>query len=346
MAVTCPLGAYGGGVASIRIVRDGVMAGESSSVNVGLQALEDPSACVWFQVDPRELPALATALGLHHHAVEDAMKASPGASEMGQRSKLDRYPGYVFLYLYRTSLDDKGALSLAEISVFASARWVIAVDRVGTFAHRELVERWNEHPELLKHGSPALLYAILDLVVDSHLDTVDSLGDAVDRMEDVLFDGNTDQDDDPRDLQRLGFSTRKALVRLRRVAQPMRELVGGLMRAEEDDPTPISTGMLPYYQDVYDHVLRVNDSIEGLRDLLTTIYETRLAMADHTLNTVMKKLTGWAAIIAVPTAVTGFYGQNVPYPGFLRPAGFWASTVIWVGMSVGLFIAFRRRRWL
>jgi len=90
----------------------------------------------------------------------------------------------------------------------------------------------------------------------------------------------------------------------------------------------------------------VNDSIEGLRDLLTTIYETRLAMADHTLNTVMKKLTGWAAIIAVITAVTGFYGQNVPYPGFLRPWGFWTSPVVWVGMSAGLFFFLRRRRWI
>jgi magnesium transporter len=123
-------------------------------------------------------------------------------------------------------------------------------------------------------------------------------------------------------------------------------MVGTIMRSEPDDTTPVDAAIQPYYQDLYDHVMRVNDSVEGLRDLLTTMYETRLAMADHTLNTVMKKLTGWAAIIAVITAVTGFYGQNVPYPGFLRPWGFWTSTIVWVGMSVGLFAFLRRRRWI
>ncbi|MFZ0324676.1 MAG: magnesium transporter CorA family protein [Actinomycetes bacterium] len=331
---------------TIRIMRSGVISAESSSIDDGLAALEDKDNCVWFDVDPQELPALTEPLGLHHHAVEDAVKAPLSSPEMSQRSKLDRYPGYVFLFLYRTSLDADGSLQMGNIGVFASDRWVIAVNRADGYAHKDLAERWDEHPELLKYGAPALLYAVLDLVVDSHLEAVDALGDDVDRMEDLLFDGDAQFSDDPRDLQRRGFATRKSLVRLRRVAQPMRELVGGLMRREEEDSTPIEAGLMPYYQDVYDHVLRVNDSIEGLRDLLTTIYETRLAMADHTLNTVMKKLTGWAAIIAVPTAVTGFYGQNVPYPGFLHPAGFYTSTFVWVGMSVALFVAFRRRRWI
>ena len=127
----------------------------------------------------------------------------------------------------------------------------------------------------------------------------------------------------------------------------MREVVTGLMRYEDSAPRPsVDAGMQPYYQDVYDHVLRVNDSVEGLRDLIATIYETRLALNDHSLNTVTRQLAAWAAIIAVPTAVTGFYGQNIPYPGFARASGFWTSTLIWVGLSVVLYFAFRKRRWL
>ena len=326
-------------------MRNGVLGEPSTDIGQALRAASEPDVVVWVELTPAELPPVAERLGLHLHAVEDATKPRKEL-EFGQRTKLDRYPTHVFLYLYRTSLGQDGVLQLDDIAVFASPRVVVCVHEIGVMAHEDLAARWAEHPELVKHGSAGLLYGLLDLVVDSHLQTVDSISDRVDDMEELLFDGADDIDDDPRVLQRRGYATRKSLVRLRRVAQPMRELVGGIMRSEEDDSTPVDTAMMPYYQDVYDHVLRVNDSIEGLRDLLTTIYETRLAMADHTLNTVMKKLTGWAAIIAVITAVTGFYGQNVPYPGFLRPWGFWTSTVVWVGMSAGLFFFLRRRRWI
>ena len=139
-------------------------------------------------------------------------------------------------------------------------------------------------------------------------------------MEDVLFDERPSSRPDPREAQKRSFATRKALVRLRRVAQPMRELVVRSHAARgRATASTVNAAMQPYYQDVYDHVLRVNDTIEGLRDLITTIYETRLALNDHSLNTVTRQLAAWAAIIAVPTAVTGFYGQNIPYPGFAGP---------------------------
>lgn len=332
-------------MALIRIVRDGVIAERSGDLAVAWAALEEPNTLAWFGVTAEELPQLVDRLGLHAHAVEDSTKRTEHL-EFGQRTKLDRYPGQVFLHLYRTSLASDGELLLRDISVFASPRFIVVVREEGTYDPDDVAARWSEHPELPRHGTMGLLHALLDLVVDSHLETVDSISDRVDDMEDLLFDGPADVDEDPRDLQRGSYETRKSLVRLRRVAQPMREMVGSIMRSEPEDTTPVDAAVQPYFQDLYDHVMRVNDSIEGLRDLLTTMYETRLAMADHTLNNVMKKLTGWAAIIAVITAVTGFYGQNVPYPGFLRPWGFWTSTIVWVGMSVGLFVFLRRRRWI
>jgi len=104
--------------------------------------------------------------------------------------------------------------------------------------------------------------------------------------------------------------------------------------------------MVPYYQDVYDHVLRVTEWTESLRDLVTTILETNVSIQGNRLNTIMKKVTSYAAIIAVPTAVTGFYGQNVPYPGYEAQSGFWSSAAMIVGLSATLYVIFRRRDWL
>ncbi len=100
------------------------------------------------------------------------------------------------------------------------------------------------------------------------------------------------------------------------------------------------------YADLYDHVLRVSEWTESLRDMVTTVFETNLSLQDARLNIVMKKLTGWAAIIAVPTAITGFYGQNVLYPGIETVGGFVTSTTIIVVLVLGLYVMFKRRDWL
>ena len=146
-----------------------------------------------------------------------------------------------------------------------------------------------------------------------------------------------------REVQRRSFELRKSLIRLRRVVLPMREVVNTLMR-----PTLhiVTEPMLPYYQDVYDHVLRASEWTESLRDLVTTTLETNLTVQGNRMNLIMKKVTSWAAIIAVPTAVTGFYGQNVPYPGFGKEWGFITSTAITIALSAALYMLFRRKDWL
>jgi magnesium transporter len=127
------------------------------------------------------------------------------------------------------------------------------------------------------------------------------------------------------------------------VVLPLREVVNTLMRRELGLVDP---DLMPYYQDVYDHVLRASEWTESLRDLVTTILETYLTVRGNRLSVITKQITSWAAIIAVPTAVTGFYGQNVPYPGFGQPAGFWTSVVIILGTSGLLYLIFRRKGWL
>ena len=123
----------------------------------------------------------------------------------------------------------------------------------------------------------------------------------------------------------------------------MREIIGPLIR---QDVIPISQEMALHYHDVYDHVIRVADWTESLRDLISTLIETNLTIQSNRMNLVMKKVTSWAAIIAVPTAITGFYGQNIPYPGFGDESGFWVSTAAIVVISGALYATFKRRDWL
>jgi magnesium transporter len=161
----------------------------------------------------------------------------------------------------------------------------------------------------------------------------------MEELEDRLFD------DAPRGLQvqRRSFQLRKSLVLLRRIVIPMSEVVGELMR---HDLHVVGDDLMPYYQDVYDKALRTAEWIDSLRDLVTSILETNVTIQGNRLNVTTKKVTGWAAIIAVPTLITGFYGMNVPYPGFGKPAGFAISIAVLVGAGLVLYMIFKRKDWL
>ena len=203
-----------------------------------------------------------------------------------------------------------------------------------------IVARWDESKELAEHGVSFLLWGVLDFIVDGHFEAVQSLDTEIEALEDLLFD------EQPREaeVQRRSFELRKSLVLLRRLVTPMREVVNSLMRR---DLHVLDQAMVPYYQDVYDHVLRATDWTESLRDLVTTILETNIAIQGNRMNLVMKKVTSWAAIIAVPTAITGFYGQNVPVSRASPPTGgFWVPSALIVVISGTLYWAFRRRVWI
>ena len=232
-----------------------------------------------------------------------------------------------------------GKLTLQSISAFITPSALVTVRPDDGFPVEELQRRWDGSADLAGHGSAFLLHGLLDYVVDTHFTAVSELDEQIESLEDLLFD---DRPHD-REVQRRSFELRKSLVLLRRVVLPMREVVNSLMRR---DLHVLDEAMVPYYQDVYDHVLRAGEWTESLRDLVATILETNLTLQGNRLNSIMKKVTSWAAIIAVPTAVTGFYGQNVPYPGFSQPLGFWTSTVMIVALSGLLYWEFRRRDWM
>ncbi|MFC4784880.1 magnesium transporter CorA family protein [Nocardioides sp. MAHUQ-72] len=319
-----------------RCYRNGVLTDEGFSLDDVSEHLRDDSAVVWVDLcgpDLAELQHVADELDLHSLAVEDAASGR-------QRPKFNRYRTHDFLTAYAVRLDTaSGQLVTGEVAAFITPRALVTVRPDDTFPVDALVARWDDNADLTKYGVGALVHGLLDYVVDSHFDAVQSLDDEIEALEDLLFD---DRPRD-RDVQRRSFELRKSLVHLRRVVLPMREVVNTLMRR---DVGLVPAEMTAYYQDVYDHVLRAAEWTESLRDLVATIVETNLTIQGNRLNVITKKVTSWAAIIAVPTAITGFYGQNLPYPGFARHSGFYTSTLLIILLSGGLYVAFRRRDWL
>jgi len=127
----------------------------------------------------------------------------------------------------------------------------------------------------------------------------------------------------------------------------MREVLLTLIRSNKNDTQPaLDDVMLPYYQDVYDHVLRVTEWSDTLRDVIATTLDTQASLQNNRLNVTVQRLTGWAAIIAVPTLITGFYGENVPFPGFGHRLGLAASLFLIVGATSAVYVNFRRRGWV
>jgi magnesium transporter len=323
-------------MAHTRIYRNGVLDAEGFPVAAVSDYLADPAATVWLDFcspTEAELAAISEELGLHALAVEDAVHEH-------QRAKLDRYDSHAFLTAYSAELDETtGLLVVSELAAFITGQALVTVRKDENFAIDEVTARWDAAGELAKNGVGFLVHGLLDYVVDGHFEVVQALDGQIEQLEDLVFDERPHY----ADMQRRSFALRKSLVQVRRIVLPMREVVNSIMRRD----LHIADGELqPYFQDVYDHVLRASEWTESLRDLVTTIRETQLNIQGNRLNTIMKKVTSWAAIIAIPTAVTGFYGQNVPYPGFQSVAGFWTSTVVIIVLSAGLYVAFKKRDWL
>jgi magnesium transporter len=316
--------------------RKGVLVAEGFPVADVSEHLEEPDTIVWVDFcapTGEQLNELADELGLHELAVEDAL-------ERDQRPKLDVYASHQFLSCHAVRVDAHGAgLDNTEIHAFINARWLITVRSDEGFSMAPVARRWDRSPDLVGHGVGFLLYGLLDVIVDGYFDTIQAFDDYYEAISERIFSERPLAPAQERDW----FNMRRALVRFHRFVVPMRETLSALMRREHGT---VSAELYPWYQDVYDHILRVNESTEALRDLVATIAETNLSLRGLRQNQIMKKVTSWAAIIAVPTLVTGYYGMNVPYPGSQQPSGVVASAALIVILSAGLYALFRWRDWL
>jgi magnesium transporter len=296
----------------------------------------DQDVVAWLDLyEPTEadLQIVTEEFGLHPLAVEDAI--SPH-----QRPKVDRYRTHLFASMYAVSVNERGdTLAAGEISVFITSRALITV-RKDDFDIDALIAYWDLNAELVDSSNEVscLTYGLLDAVVDGHYQAVDQLDDAIDDLQAHLFRARTSVD-----IRRRGYELGASLAALRRVVAPMQEVVSRLMRA---DSQLIDDTLAPYYRDVVDHAQRTAEAVDAARDRVERIANTQRSEQDAQLNEITKKLAAWAAIIAVPTAVTGFYGQNIPYPGFGRLSGFITSSIVMIVLAGGLYWLLRRNDWL
>ncbi|WP_433249382.1 magnesium transporter CorA family protein [Streptosporangium sp. CA-135522] len=318
-----------------RLYRNGVLEAEGFPIDDVSDHIEDPSAVVWFDLcapSPEDLGKISEELGLHRLAVEDALHSN-------QRPKLDTYDSHLFITVYGAKLVNS-RLDLIEVSIFVVKNALVTVRESPEFEIDEVLRRWDANGEMSRYGVPYLLHGLLDHVVDGYFEVLQTMDDRIEKLEDDLFE---DESGDRAYIQRQTYEMRKKLVRFRRLAVPMREVVGSLLRrgVEMLDPA-----MTPYYQDLYDHALRTAEWTDSLRELVGNVREAHINQQGFRLNDIMKKITSWAAIIAVPTMITGYYGQNVPYPGFGHPLGFWTSTIAILVASSILYLIFKKRGWL
>lgn len=321
-----------------RVWRNGTLEAENFPLDELSDYLEQPDCLVWADLcapDQEDLTALGCELGLDRHAIEDAVTRH-------ERPKATRYATHLFMTTYVVIHDRvTGELTTGRVSAFSLPRCFVTVRLDQSLDIDAVVQRWDDNSDLMKFGQRALIHGLLDEIVDGYFEAVESLDDEVEKIEDLLFD------EDSRiahGVQRTTFKLRQSLVQARRAILPMREVVNTVMRRATADEH--AAELAPYYEDLYDHVLRAAEWTESLRDMITSIFETNMSLADTRMNLIMKKLTAWAAIIAVPTAITGYFGQNVPYPGFDKQWGFALSVGAILLIAAGLYVMFRRKDWL
>jgi magnesium transporter len=321
-----------------RVIRDGVIQAEAVPLGDLRSTVDglDGTSWVWIDaVDPdqEDVGEIERQLDLHELAVEDV-------SQRNQRPKLELYPGHVFVVFRPLSLGTDGVAG-SELFVFASPRFLVTLRFAPAFDLGKAKNRWPVVCTLAP-GTGAALYAIADEIVDEYLEVIEELEDRADELENVVFRS----DPEPAagaSLQIEILRLRRDAVQLRRHAVPTRQLIDRL----SDDSDLVTGPLVPYLRDITDHLLRTIELTDGVREILTTIVDIRMAQSAHQLNEVMKKLTAWAAIILVPTLIAGIYGMNFRHMPEVRwVSGYPLALGLMVVSSIWLYFGFRKRGWL
>ncbi|MGE0257049.1 MAG: magnesium/cobalt transporter CorA [Alphaproteobacteria bacterium] len=300
------------------------------------EALAVPDQFVWLglhEPDHALLRQVQAELGLHDLAIEDAVKAH-------QRPKVESYDRSLFVVLRtaHVSATDQRT-EFGETHVFVGPNFVVTVRHGSLQSHTGLRKHCESTPHLLARGPGYVLYALMDFVVDQYLPVVQQLEEDVQALEEAIF-ARTGRSEITARTYRL----RRDALQLRRAISPLIEVCTRLMRF---DLPVIREDARPFFQDVFDHVLRLDEAIDMQRELLTTGLEAHLALMSVDQNEHMKRLTAWAAIVAVPTLIAGIYGMNFRHmPELVWAYGYYASLAVMAGLSVGLYVAFRRSGWL
>jgi len=321
MVVGCA--AYEGGCKIADLDIDHLDAFETGKGRFVWIGLHEPSQELMQKVQKR--------FGLHELAIEDALRAH-------QRPKLDVYGESLFMVL-QTAQRVEHSTQFGETHVFAGRGYVITVRHGPSSSYKEVRARCESTPRMLKKGEDFVIYALMDFIVDNYMPVVDAMEAEIDELEEHVFKRSFKR----RTVEQI-YELKRDLLALRRTVAPVVDIANRLMRF---DLPMIDKDTHPYFRDVLDHAIRVNDGVDYLRELLNSALEVNLLLASVDQSEITKKLASWAAILAVPTAVAGIYGMNFEFMPELRsPFGYPAVLAVILGVCGFLYWRFKRTRWL
>ena len=314
------------------VYRDGQRVREAPLTPEGL-ALR-PGEFVWVGLhDPTdaEIDVLVERFKLHPLAVEDALAAH-------QMPKVEVYGRELFV-VSRTALKIDDRIAYGETHVFVGDDHVVSIRHGSARAHNLLRAQLEASPLQLKKGPDFVLHGILDFIVDAYAPIVDDVEDSVLEMEQRTLDAFLSR----VEIRRL-FTLRRELLKFRRILGPMEEVLG---RLQSLDMPCIDPDVRPYFRDVSDHVRRVNSRLGGLNDILSSVFEVANLLEQQRQGLITRKLAAWAAILAVPTAIAGIYGMNFEHMPELRwEYGYYAVLGVIAAICAGLYVTFKRTKWL
>jgi len=300
------------------------------------EVLKQPGVFVWIGLhdpSPDLLREIQQEFGLHDLAVEDARVAH-------QRPKLEQYGDSIFVVLRPAILaPDQQRIELGETHLFVGPRYVVSIRHGATPSYSAVRTRCESNPGLLAKGPGFVLYAVMDFIVDQYFPVLDTLGDQLERLEEEIFGEAFDR----KTVQRI-YGLKRNLVEVKRAVSPLVDVCNRLMRF---DLPLIPEDTRPYFRDVYDHAIRINEHVDTLRELLTGALEAHLSLTAVAQNDAMKKLAGWAAIIGVPTMVAGVYGMNFKFmPELEWHYGYPAVMAVMIATCGFLYYRLKRSGWL
>ena len=308
--------------------------------DIDLEAVSDYIAkeghFVWIGLhEPSDdvLRKLQEELGLHELAVEDALRAH-------QRPKLEEYGACLFIVLRTAAWDEKAhGMITGETHLFVGARYIVSVRHGETQGYADVRARCECNPRLLRHGSGFVLYALMDSIVDRYFPIIDSFEEEIDVLEEAIFADQVD----PAIAQRI-YTLKREVMTIKRAVSPLIDVCNRLVRY---DLGLIADEVRPYFRDVYDHVVRINESTDTVRELLSAALDANLALAGIRQNEVMKALAGWAAIFGVGTLMAGIWGMNFQHmPELGKPWGYPLALALIAVASGGVYWRLKRARWL
>ncbi len=289
---------------------------------------------IWVDVpnpESRDFDDLAREFNFHPLAIEDCKKGH-------QRPKIDEYTGYYFMVLYEAEMRDNGDLELCELNIFLGQNYLVTVHSKPIRAIQTAERLWQEWTDLAERRSGLVTYLLVDSIVDDYLPLLDSLSDKVEQLEEQIF-----EDFRTEALQEI-FNIKKQLLFFRRAVVPLRDVFNTLQRREQ----PIfSRDTMIYFQDVYDHLVRVADMIDTLRELIAATMDAYLSVSGNRMNVVMKRLTSISTILMSATLVAGIYGMNFNFmPELGWRYGYTGALTSMLVIALALYYYFRRINWL